>query len=239
MRRRSLLPGPLGAEELLAEPGRGRRSRSPSRCCSSSSSSRSTATTGSRSRAARCRFAQFYVPAIVSFGLISACYTNLGVRRDPPTRGRDPQADAGHAAATGASTWPASALNSVIVSIILVDARHRARRRRLRHHLPGAVPRPGGHRLARRLLLRQPRRRGVDVHPERGRGARHHQLRRLPAAVHLGHLRAGATTDRPWPGSPTSSRSVTSTSRCSAVFNPFARAPASSRPTARCSSCGR
>ena len=46
------------------------------------------------------RFAQFYVPAIVSFGLISACYTNLAFVVTHRREVRDAQADAGDAAAT-------------------------------------------------------------------------------------------------------------------------------------------
>ena len=86
-------------------------------------------------------FAQFYVPAIVAFGLISASYTNLAftlsIRRDNGLLKRvrgTPLRPALYLAGMGG--------NVVVISVILTAARHRARRRRVRRHVPRPLPRP-------------------------------------------------------------------------------------------------
>ena len=135
------------------------------------------------------------MPAIIAFGLISACYTNLAftisVRRDrgvlKRVRGTPLPPVAYLAGIVGNAL-----VSAVILTVLTIALGLTAYGVTLPHRYLGLVLTIA----ARRVLLQRVRRRGRDVHPERGRRARDRELRPVPAAVHLGNVRDRSRTRR-------------------------------------------
>ena len=134
------------------------------------------------------KFAQYYVPAIVAFGVISACYSNLAfsisIRRERGVLKRvrgTPLSPTAYLAGIVGNAVIVSAILTVLTITLGLTA----------HGISVAAPLPGSDRdgRARRRLLHRVRSRGRDVHPQRGFRARDRELRPLPAPVHLRDVR--------------------------------------------------
>ena len=136
----------------------------------------------------RVRFAQYYVPAIIAFGLISACYTNLAfslsVNRENGILKRL------RGTPLAPSTYLAGVVSNVIVIGLILTALTTALGLLFyRVSFPNRYFGLAVSVAAAGLLLQCPRHRGVDVRTQRRRRAGHHQLHPVPPPFHLRNLR--------------------------------------------------